>query len=66
MSELTIVTVDAITGSVDVEPFSEIEETIYRKHLAYLASIENKKTDAKKAVLDKLGLTADEAATLLG
>ena len=62
---------NAVTGEItDIERDLTVEELAERK--AYFAEQETKKAKqaakdaAKQAVLDKLGLSADEVALLLG
>ena len=60
---------DALTGNtIEREPTSK--ETLYFAELAEQEIAEKQaqtaKAAARQAVLDKLGLTADEAAALLG
>ncbi len=59
---------NAQTGEMIEREFNEIEETQRTKDLAKHISLAKAKLDraaARQNVLDKLGLTADEAAALL-
>ena len=60
---------DAITGvTVEREPTAKELEQIATDQIANEIKIQAQiaKAEARQAVLDKLGLTADEAAALLG
>lgn len=56
-----------IGGFIETEPNNNIVEVIYytKEELAQVQAEEARKT-ARAAILDRLGLTADEAAILLG
>ena len=56
-----------VGGYDETQPNNNIVETIYYtdEELAVLAEIEAKEA-ARQALLDKLGITADEAKLLLG
>ena len=64
-----ITEIDAITGIVSERDATTEEIAIREKDLAdyksYREAIENA-ANAKKAILDRLGLTAEEATILLG
>ena len=64
-----VLEIDATTNTA-VEREETAEEAAFRDtaHQAYLANVEAAETKAaeRQAVLDKLGLSADEAASLLG
>jgi|Laugrespbdmm15sd_2_1035082.scaffolds.fasta_scaffold104026_2 uncharacterized membrane protein YqiK len=71
--EYTEVITDALTGEVIVREFTKSEiaelEKIQAEQNAQIAAEAAKaeaKATARKAILDRLGLTADEAAILLG
>jgi|688.fasta_scaffold816734_2 hypothetical protein len=60
---------DAITGEVITRDYTEAEAAQRAKDLAKYADQAAslvERAAARQAVLDKLGLTADEAAALLG
>jgi hypothetical protein len=60
---------DAITGEVITRDYTETEAAQRAKDLAKYAdqaAALAERAAARQAVLDKLGLTADEAAALLG
>jgi len=64
---------DAITGEIITRDYNEAELAQYEtdkaqaiKDAADKAKAEADKQAARQAVLDKLGLTADEVAALLG
>ena len=60
---------DAITGEVITRDYTEAEAAQRAKDLAKYADQAEAaaaKLAARQAVLDKLGLTADEASALLG
>jgi hypothetical protein len=64
-----ITEVNAITGEVVTRDYTEAEAAQRTKDLAKHAALkaaQAAKAAARQAVLDKLGLTADEAAALLG
>ena len=64
-----ITEVNAITGEVVTRDYTETEAEQREKDLAKhaaLAEAEAKRAAARQAVIDKLGLTADEAAALFG
>ena len=64
-----ITEVNAITGEVITRDYTEAEAEQRTKDLAkYVALVDAKaeRVAARQAVLDKLGLTADEAQALLG
>ena len=64
-----ITEVNAITGEVVTRDYTETEAEQRAKDLAKHAALteaEAAKVAARQAVLDKLGLTANEAAALLG
>jgi len=61
--------VDTITGEVTERPFTEEELAEVEAATARIAEYEAKRladAEAKAALLARLGLTADEAAILLG
>jgi hypothetical protein len=61
--------VNARTGEVVTRDYTETEAKQRAKDLAKHAALDEAKAEraaARQAVLDKLGLTADEAAALLG
>lgn len=64
---------NAETGEIIVRPYTDEEITALEASKAALeiyanakAAVQTSKDAAKQAVLDKLGLTADEVAALLG
>ena len=60
---------DAITGEVVTRDYTEAEAAQRTKDLAKHAALkeaEAERAAARQAVLDKLGLTADEVAALFG
>ena len=64
-----VMEVNALTGKIIVRDMTEGEQEQRAKDLAkheQLTKAQTAKDVAKQAVLDKLGLTADEAALLLG
>ncbi len=64
-----ITEVNAITGEVVTRDYTEAETEQRAKDSAKQAALTEAKAQraaARQAVLDKLGLTADEAAALLG
>jgi hypothetical protein len=64
-----ITEVNAITGEVVTRDYTEAEAAQRAKDLAKHAALkeaEAERAAARQAVLDKLGLTADEAQALLG
>ena len=64
-----ITEVNAITGEVVTRDYTEAETEQRAIDLAKQAALTEAKAQraaARQAVLDKLGLTADEAAALLG
>jgi hypothetical protein len=64
-----IMELDAITGEVITRDYTEAEAAQRAKDLAKYADQAAslvERAAARQAVLDKLGLTADEAAALLG
>jgi hypothetical protein len=64
-----ITEVNAITGEVVTRDYTEAEAAQRAKDLAKhkeLAKAQTERAAARQAVLDKLGLTQDEAAALLG
>jgi hypothetical protein len=64
-----ITEVNAITGEVVTRDYTEAEAEQRAKDLAKHAALDEAEAEraaARQAVLDKLGLTADEAAALLG
>ena len=59
---------DAITGEIVTRNFNKTEAAQRAKDLAKYAAqsiVETERAAAKQAVLNKLGLTADEVAALL-
>ncbi len=64
-----ITEVNAITGEVVTRDYTEAEAAQRAKDLAKHAALDEAKAEraaARQAVLDKLGLTQDEAKALLG
>jgi hypothetical protein len=64
-----ITEVNAITGEVVTRDYTESEAEQRAKDLAKHAALDEAKAEraaARQAVLDKLGLSADEAQALLG
>ena len=64
-----ITEVNAITGEAVTRDYTEAEAAQRAKDLAKHAALKAAQAErkaARQAVLDKLGLTADEAAALLG
>jgi hypothetical protein len=64
-----IMEVNALTGEVITRDFTEAEteqSKLDKAEAAAQAVAQAAKAAAKQAVLDKLGLTADEASALLG
>jgi paraquat-inducible protein B len=61
--------INGITGEVVERDMSdeeiEVQKQLVKKH-ATLTKLQANKVAARQAVLDKLGLTSDEAAALLG
>ncbi len=73
MATKQITTHDCITGETVVRDMNKTELAEYeamqaaeKKFLADKAKADANKQAARQAVLDKLGLTVDEIATLLG
>lgn len=61
--------VDAATGEINETPYSENELAEVQKAEALIAEFEAKRladTEAKAALLARLGLTEDELKTILG
>jgi hypothetical protein len=61
--------INAQTGEVVTRDYTEAEAAQRAQYLAKHAALAEAKAEraaARQAVLDKLGLTADEAAALLG
>jgi hypothetical protein len=64
-----VMEVNAITNEVTTRAFTEAEieqRKLDKAEAAAQAKAQTDKVAARQAVLDKLGLTADEAAALLG
>jgi len=64
-----VLEINAITGETVERDYTEAEAEQRAKDLAENKKLEKAKIEratAKKAVLDRLGITADEAALLLG
>ncbi len=64
-----IMEVNALTGEVITRDFTEAEteqKKLDKAEAVAQAAAQAAKAAAKQAVLDKLGLTADEASALLG
>jgi hypothetical protein len=64
-----VLEIDAITGDAVVRNMTETEQEQRTKDLAKHKQLAKNKTERAKekaALLDKLGITADEAALLLG
>ena len=66
MTNYTHTFFDALTGETTVVDFTENEITQHKAEIKAQAKVETDKATAKQAVLDRLGITADEAALLLG
>ncbi len=73
MTTLKMIIHDCITGETSIRDFNaaeleqwEIDKAQNLKDAAKNAKAEAAKAAARQIVLDKLGLTADEIATLLG
>jgi hypothetical protein len=68
MSDLIKVIHDIATGEVIEREMTNAEKDQYSKDLVYIAEglkVEEEKASAKIALLERLGITADEAALLL-
>ena len=70
--EYTEVIYDVVTGETTIRPFTEAEikaaKAIQKedeKRIAILEAEEAAKAQQRQVILDRLGLTADEAALLL-
>ena len=73
MTTPQITVIDCSTGETTIRDYNEIELAQHEadkaqaaKDAAAKAKADTTKTAARQAVLDKLNLTADEIATLLG
>ena len=57
---------DALTGETTIVEFTKAETDALQAEIAAQAAAAAAKAAARQAVLDKLGLTQDEAQALLG
>jgi hypothetical protein len=57
--------IDILTGEETIRPFTDAEIKTIKDNLAQRQAEQATKDAARQAVLDKLGLSADEIAALL-